>query len=290
MKDTEKSTTNQKTKKEHYIPKGFMRPWANNKKVITYDIENRRILDPKAIKGICYLPNLYEHKAYPINDLEEKLKEIEDEYYEKIRDQLPRIDIAENQGALVFTTDEKKALKSFVISLYIRNPNIWENGGRQINKELYQIIYDFCNKNSQLALSNFTLYADILIYLLSESFYERMSPEQRTEYINELSKVRFDTRIYIITSNKRFCFSDSPVVVTPRGLYCPLSPDYAVFIHPKQTNTNWRPNRITQIHSKYVLELNAAYFKSPCCHYLYGQSKNDITETINFIKTQKEKT
>ena len=257
-----------------------MKMWSTNGKVYSIDV-HRLEQSPrqKSINHICSGPYINEYPKiageYPnINHNEDNYQKIEDDYGKIIVPILNNATQQQNPNAFIFNQKEKELLLLFVATLAVRNPNY---DIRDLVQELCSKCFGPIKQKIDNDLGN----------CVSNNFLEEMVEHAIKDYtllncppmscggmaIRDILNFLQDKCIYILGSKeKAFCFSDNPVLINDKGLYCPLSPDIAITIHVRNYyGDGEKPNRLIWIHPHQVYELNSNYIHlNKCVKYLYA--------------------
>ena len=274
------------TKKQHYVPQFYMKYWLcdNGENIYYLDLKNKRT-GRSYPKSICFKDCQYEigkirDKYVCPNKFEDEYGKLETQVSNTLRRLFPIMD-KNNSAALIFFPEEKELLRKFVLTMFLRNPNLnmtsfWDD---VYNTYLvpYQDVVDevflgYADHDMvRKIMQNITILPDI--DKCGEDILGGMLYRKLETWVKTL-------RIVVLRSEDSFIFSDVPVHMEEHSIYMPLSPKYALLFGRK--NIIQRSNRIYDILYTDAMKLNRAYLnimKDCTCNYLYAQD-NELGRRI----------
>ena len=281
----------QPIKSQHYVPRFYLKKFANEKdQIYVLDTKTRTVF-LRNISKICCENWLYEtewEKAVPQmgkrvleNNIENELSKKEAEYAQTIRSILSRCENA-SENTLICRTVDKRLLRDFVVNLILRNP-----------KNLDEITNDYCNENWRdnenicpyLACLEMLQWGDadsLLRHAVKNGvLFENVSGSPLSVHTEELERLNI---CFLKSNDAEFITSSHPFVevadkagsrldsvlvpLSPTILLCFFSPE---LLHPFR-------NRVRKISNEAVLSINKLYLKmsSQEAQYILAKSKKSI--------------
>lgn len=276
------------TKKQHYIPKFYLKNFCNEKgSLIVYDPKYRNY-SSKTPAQICYADYLYETAVNDgfflfANDIEKQFSKNETVYANTISKILLMCKKTENANALICSSKDKDILIRFVANLYLRNPLSLCAGVRcnsdscQVNSNKPDDDLDRFLPGISNAISEFAEKVDWLD--------ERLIGGKPHKLINDLNKLHY---CFLTSQNKRFIISSFPTILQINSkkelklVITPLSP-YCVLIFSDLAHYKAKRNKTEPVPDIVVDEINKMYYpylkEKPVL--LLAKEKQDIETVLN---------
>ncbi len=266
------------TKKQHYVPKFYMKYWVcdESREIYYLNLKEKRI-GHSSPKSICVKDYQYEigkirNEYMCPNKFEDEYGKLETQVSDELRRLFPIMD-GNNSEALIFSDEEKELLRKFVLTMFLRNPNLnltffWENV-YDTSLESYQGVLDevfqgCADKDMVRKIAqNIAVMPDM----------DKCDDDMLGGWLYRTLEVCIKLlRIAVLRSEDSFIFSDVPVHIEEHSIYMPLSPKYALIFGRKHIVRH--SNRIYDISYTDAMKLNWAYLnrmKNCPCNYLYAQ-------------------
>ena len=259
------------TKRQHYVPRFYLRNFTDADGYLwVYDTQNSCVkrMQPEAICAESYLyetkfENPQAGKFVNPNEIECHFRKYEKEYSDLIR-RIKSICVPEqNINALFLNAKEKRVLISFVVNLFVRNPqNMQELNLTELSNEVYRS-KDYENAAKKLLdecdiddTKSFFLAAQKNVMLTEE--FPGSLPMQ---IMQNLLRLNFT---FLFAQEDMFITSDVPVIAgedlsitdgNPTCLFSALTPKVAVIFGNYQFLAGKR-NQMVPIKRKTVSHLN----------------------------------
>lgn len=239
-----------KTRNQHYVPKVYLRNFSTDiskntiyscpiKKVNEYNIINISNR-PQNIKNICSKDNLYEGEGIPENAIERDFSILENQYNNYFTRLNYRIkNNYNNINAIILDIEDKNYWRKYVLSQYVRIPDIaenFDNNKRDVFYAIYKWIQGvpiniFYSKNDVFITSDnpvcccFTIENKNIIFPVSPNIvlcFGEVLCKNRCS--NRIINITFDNEVIsfinkaIIESAKKYllsskCFSDKDIAL-----------------------------------------------------------------------------
>lgn len=261
------------TKKQHYIPKFYLRQFAEGEHIYVYDKFTRKLYIRK-IDEVCCENHLYEtewnspthpdEKFLFYNKIEKDLSRKESEYSKVIK-KINEICLSgKNDNALICRKNEKEQLRSFVANITCRHPKYIKavdedviNSDFSKDEEIKPYVeiintFDMGNPKDFLRMG-------AKIGVLSEDLKE--SPSYKVK--QQLESMEF---CVCVTDNKEFIITDYPLFVTHKdeesdeldSLFIPLHPKVGILFFDPILHKKYHKfrNRIFNLTNESVGKIN----------------------------------
>lgn len=289
------------TKKQHYIPKFYLRQFAEGEHIYVYDKVIRKLYRRK-IDEVCCEKHLYETKwsssKHPdkkflnYNKIEKDLSRRESEYSKLIK-KINKICLSgENDNALICRKSEKEQLRSFVANITCRHPRYIKavdedvvNSNLSDDEEMQPYVeiintFDLGDPKAFLRMG-------AKIGVLSEDMEESPSNEVK----KQLESMEF---CFCVTDNKEFIISDYPLFVAHKdeesdeldSLFIPLHPKVGIlfFDHISHNTYHSFRNRIFNLTDESVGKINEGMALGEQSERVMCKDENTLKTYIEMIE------
>lgn len=306
---TDRKGVKNTTKKQHYVPKFYLKLFADSKKVVqVLDVKNNRLGSPTPISGVGYEPYFYAAQTGTPDEIsqqvEDWLQKHEDIFSKEVPPIIDRITNLEHING-----EDKYILSGLMSMLWLRSPKMRES----INKSSEDLLKQIMSFSVPNRVDNFI-----------KATGTKMSSEQREKMIKTFENGEYDLKfnnaqhlkmltetlgfqdkgftnmfygqkwtIFIAKGNQKFITTDSPIVewwLPPKSLYdggflerdkyFALTPDLLIKLTDPQGSSKMKRKTLFEKDDDTVRLLNillAAHSK----RFAYSAEKAQLQEIVN---------
>ena len=289
------------TRKQHYIPRLLLKNFCDNDgKLAVYNTKHHTF-SRKTPAQICYRNYLYETKYefsmdgvkyenyFFLNQIEQKLSELEAEATDIIRKIISLCNDDLNKEALICSSAEKEKLLRFILNLFLRNPIIMKEYSLDKPQSNYLSIPDIREMKELLDSYDMSDIANQMIVSIQKLFFIFSDTLK--------NKINTNNITFFVSKESRLVFSDLPLVFGAVNsdsyvVFAPISPYCCVHYYENKTPHIFRRNKITSLSKEQTISLNCMLVSAAQhdIRYIYAKDKREIEETMKYIGENNDKT
>ena len=286
------------TKKQHYVPKFYLKNFSNNNKAMVYYKATGEIF-PKHLSEICVKNHLYENawkeSGSPIgnyvlyNDIENKLCEKEGIFSPIINMIIALCLDDKNRNSLICHREEKEVLQDFITNIFCRA--IWyiqDIDRIDVNDEIEsnQELVPYNELFTMIGLGDFeTLYKSAMKHGAIDEKTEG-TPAYEIRMQLERMEVCFcvaETEVFVTSDFPLVCSFDESEEPILSSVFCPIHPRVGMlFFNPCVLNKlhSYR-NRICSVDENEAFKLNVVMMEMDQVKQLISGNKSLLDRLIS---------
>lgn len=278
-----------KRKKQHYVPKFYLKNFTDNNFLSIYNIEKNEIITNAYFESQCYKKYYYGEDG----TWEELLGKYEKEWAKLFRDII-------GNSKYILNDDEKSLIKQFSIIQLIRTPSR-EKFFKEVAWESFKVPYEMQLKKEKIPISK-----ELLEYSKKhfDTEYMQNIPKQNLEKYEEYLEHIEDLSVCILeyTCNTKLISSDNPImkynnfITTSLGfrnaglvLFFPINSEKLIVIFDEKMYPKYKDKQYYKINnSKEVEVINSFIYTSADKIVFYKDEKYNIKSVMKKYKKSRD--